>query len=382
MLAFAAKPPGRTSLLPAPSSALSPQSSMSGLNPATASTAAAAVAAADQQTPPQQPTAAAAAGDASEWVSKVSNPGSAPTSPLAAAAHRINSIPENSALAATAAAPAGAHTAAAAAGAGDAAADDMDMFLVSQEDSEGFSAADTAHHMSFKAGEGLRSDSLEAKVEAYRQQLADVRAARIAAAQQPPPPAAAAAGVESGQQVPAGLAATAAATARTPSPFAAAAAAANSSSTTQQQVQGSQSPTASAASPSPSFDKTPKQHSSSSSNSKAILNTKTTSSSSSSSFSLKGLFSGKASRKAASSAAAGGSAAAARGLGGSAGDDDEWDNTPDEVWRIPLTSTADPAAYKLSPELSVAAGALVSQLQKNGRIEGRGRTNRSSCPVY
>jgi hypothetical protein len=50
------------------------------------------------------------------------------------------------------------------------------------------------------------------------------------------------------------------------------------------------------------------------------------------------------------------------------------------VWRIPLTSTADPAAYKLSPELSVAAGALLGQLQK-GKIEGRGRTNRSSCPV-
>jgi hypothetical protein len=55
---------------------------------------------------------------------------------------------------------------------------------------------------------------------------------------------------------------------------------------------------------------------------------------------------------------------------------------PIQVWRIPLTSTADPAAYKLSPELSVAAGALASQLQKNGKIEGRGRTNRSSCPVY
>jgi hypothetical protein len=55
---------------------------------------------------------------------------------------------------------------------------------------------------------------------------------------------------------------------------------------------------------------------------------------------------------------------------------------PVQVWRIPLTSTADPAAYKLSPELSVAAGALASQLQKNGKIEGRGRTNRSSCPVY
>jgi hypothetical protein len=51
-----------------------------------------------------------------------------------------------------------------------------------------------------------------------------------------------------------------------------------------------------------------------------------------------------------------------------------------QVWRIPLTSTADPAAYKLSPELSVAAGALIGQLQK-GKIEGRGRTNRSSCPL-
>lgn len=59
------------------------------------------------------------------------------------------------------------------------------------------------------------------------------------------------------------------------------------------------------------------------------------------------------------------------------------DDSPDEVWRLPLSSTADPALFKLTPELTVAAGALVRQLQgQGGKVQGRGRANRSSCPMY
>eukprot|EP00879_Flechtneria_rotunda_P030247 GHRR01032855.1.p1 GENE.GHRR01032855.1~~GHRR01032855.1.p1 ORF type:complete len:559 (+),score=192.11 GHRR01032855.1:894-2570(+) len=57
-----------------------------------------------------------------------------------------------------------------------------------------------------------------------------------------------------------------------------------------------------------------------------------------------------------------------------------------EVWRIPLTiGCAHAAAFKLTPVLSVAAGALIRQLQSgnssNSKLHGRGRTVRPSCPI-
>jgi hypothetical protein len=53
----------------------------------------------------------------------------------------------------------------------------------------------------------------------------------------------------------------------------------------------------------------------------------------------------------------------------------------DELWRLPLSTTVDPSVFKLSPELVVAAGALIRQLQGSSKVPGRGRTNRSSCPM-
>jgi hypothetical protein len=87
--------------------------------------------------------------------------------------------------------------------------------------------------------------------------------------------------------------------------------------------------------------------------------------------------SGSGSSKESAAAAA---AAAAADAAATAEEEDE--DLPDEVWRLPLVSTADPAAFKLTPELSVAAGALIRQLQGSGKVPGRGRSNRSSCPMY
>jgi hypothetical protein len=73
-------------------------------------------------------------------------------------------------------------------------------------------------------------------------------------------------------------------------------------------------------------------------------------------------------------------AAAAADADAAAEEEDE--DVPDEVWRLPLVSTAEPSVFKLTPELSVAAGALIRQLQGSGKVPGRGRSNRSSCPMY
>jgi hypothetical protein len=206
------------------------------------------------------------------------------------------------------------------------------------------------HHLSFQAGEGLRSLSLEQRVEVHRTMTAELRAARMAASAQEQQPAdssnhggggaaaaaAAADGGGSGAQSPLSTVFSGELPPMSGSPTAAAAAA-----------------TAAAVSPAAAS---------------------------------KGVAAG--SKQAGGgwgvklkSPFAGGTRSSGPAGALDSSDDDEWDDTPDEVWRLPLTSTADPAAYKLSPELAVAAGALVRQLQKSGRVEGRGRTNRSSCPV-
>jgi hypothetical protein len=233
MLAFAGKPPGRNSLLPQPSAALSSNAtsaalssiagSMTGSNPATAAAAAAAVAAAP----------AGPAVTAGGIVEKVSAP-TVPHSPhVGAGVYRENSIPEGTAVnlgaaSVTSATSAGAGTAAAAAAvaaaAGTVAAAAKQggveaTSTASSDLSEAQSAlTDRSQHLSFQSGEGLRSHSLEAKVEAYRQQLADIRAARIAAVEQQQQ--------EQQQQAASNgqpdAAAAAASPGRTPSPFAAA----------------------------------------------------------------------------------------------------------------------------------------------------------------
>jgi hypothetical protein len=75
-------------------------------------------------------------------------------------------------------------------------------------------------------------------------------------------------------------------------------------------------------------------------------------------------------------------AAAAAADAAATAEEEADEDLPDEVWRLPLVSTADPSEFKLMPELSVAAGALIRQLQGSGKVPGRGRSNRSSCPMY
>lgn len=90
--------------------------------------------------------------------------------------------------------------------------------------------------------------------------------------------------------------------------------------------------------------------------------------------------SGKSIKSPFANAPAYGSINSTEGTDSDSADDDD---SPDEVWRLPMSSTVDPSMFKLNPELSVAAGALIRQLQKAGeKIAGRSRSARSSCPMY
>jgi hypothetical protein len=139
MLAFAAKPPGRSSLLPQPSSALSPYQSMSGNN-ATA-TAAAAAAATDQQPPPAAGAVSAVA-PGSVRTDSAPDVGSVP-------GLRRDSIPEAESVSLPAPQAAAAAAAAAAAVAPAPAGGDGGSFTVTDSDSS-MPDGDRTQHMSFQ----------------------------------------------------------------------------------------------------------------------------------------------------------------------------------------------------------------------------------------
>jgi hypothetical protein len=165
--------------------------------------------------------------------------------------------------------------------------------------------------LDMQAGEGVRTHSLEAKVEAYRQQLADLRAARIAAV----------AAEEQQQQ--------GTAPARTPSPFeavsgtphAAAAATDGDSSGNGRRQGASLSPTPTAESSLPSSptnnrqqQQQQQQHMGAKGGSK--------------SFNLKKIFAGGSGKMRKTKSAAAGAVMGGKGL---FDQEDEWDDTPDEV---------------------------------------------------
>lgn len=216
---------------------------------------------------------------------------------------------------------------------------------------------DNVAHMSFTSGEGVGSNALVDKVEAYRQQQAAAKQARAAATM---------AAVQEGEH--------------------------SDADKSQQQLSGHDvsQRSGSRRSTSSSNDSTAAAADRSTSPRAATgTNTGTTGTARS----VKEIFSRKdtsttASSKAARSPFAGvtGSAnpsAAAAPAGSEETDADADSDAPDEVWRLPLTSTVDASVYKLTPELTVAAGALIRQLQKSGeKIAGRGRSSRSSCPMY
>eukprot|EP00775_Hariotina_reticulata_P003121 gene3121-3399_t len=222
---------------------------------------------------------------------------------------------------------------------------------------------DDARHFSFQTGEGLRSSSLEEKVDRYRQQAADIRAARMAAMAE-------AATVGSQQQgaglklQPAGSSASDAVsgTGSVHSTGGGPADGISRSGITQL------SPHAS--------ERTPGKHQGKlldglKKKKKHLVNSKVSSSSKHKNQGLTNLTSTTGKPAA---------AIGAEGLAVAAPDPNDLEQT-DELWRLPLTTVVDPSVFKLKPELAVAAGALIRQLQGSSKVPGRGRTNRSSCPM-